>query len=150
MKAQELRIGNLATVDNPESHPQLKGIMLEVTSIHESGNREGWTHGIGLKHINKIQNKYYETYSQFARFVKPIELTDEWLMKTDLQMHRKGNYEIGVHNGPFSGLIRVKYNSSVGKFEIFIGKISIRFIDHVHELQNWYHANTGLELTIKE
>ena len=76
MKKNELRIGNLVTVNNLEYHPKLKGVILRVTSI--SLNSDDYS--VGLEYINQKPNTYYEEYSQFVRFIEPIQLTEEWLI----------------------------------------------------------------------
>lgn len=142
MEAKELRIGNLVMVNNPESHPKLKDIVLEVTSIHESGNREGYTHGVGLKHINQIPNRYYETYSQFIRFVEPIPLTEECLLKFGFHINYKSEF---THK--YSILLDDKIDVTLfPNIEFrYRGQILAEF-KYVHQLQNLYFALTGTEL----
>lgn len=131
MKANELRIGNLVTVNNPEYHPKLKGVILRVTSI--SPNSDDYS--VGLEHINQKPNTYYETYSQFIRFIEPIQLTEEWLVKF--------GFDKAV-NGWWSSDEIFSYRD--GYFGFGVDRHTK--IQYVHELQNLYFALTGEELTI--
>ena len=74
LKAKDLRIGNYVNVYNEEFHPKLKGVTLEVDTI------DSYRESISLSHININDNKYYESYSQFLKYLKPIPLTKNgWL-----------------------------------------------------------------------
>jgi len=154
MNQNELRIGNLVTVNNPEFHPKLKGVVLEVTSIHESGNREGYTHGVGLRHVNQIPNRYYETYSQFVRFVEPILLTAELALGLGFKRFESDGvvgfdtfepeektiwYEIGKFT-----LVQWGENT-----EFYFSDNNLRIpVKYVHKLQNLYFEHTGVELQL--
>lgn len=81
MIANELRIGNIVTVDNPEYHPSLKGIPLRVTGAQERSISGKTEYSVNLEHINQDPNTYYDTYSQFDQFVSPIPLTEEVLLR---------------------------------------------------------------------
>jgi hypothetical protein len=159
MNAQELRIGNLVTVDNPESHPNLKGVVLEVTSIHESGNRDGYTHGVGLKHLNQVKNQYYESYSQFSRFIQPIELTEELVYKAGflkspgyLQDYINGiAYQIEI-NCKELYLLQIEnqfyFAEDYDGFIYVFGDDDTKIALSLHKLQNLVYALTGKELTL--
>lgn len=146
IQANELRIGNLVTINNPEFHPQLKGIILEVTSIHESSNREGYEYGIGLKHINQKPNTYYETYSQFLRFVEGIPLTEkiivdakfpriEWIEKSYRGKYAKFHID-GMLYYFFTDKGIIEKHGSNQEYET------------LHEFQNLIHSLTGEELKL--
>lgn len=143
MKAQDLRIGNLVYVDNEKYWPKLKGIPLEVTGISENCDVDGLsTHSISLKYINQKKNTYYETYSQFIKFIEPIPLTEDSLLKLDFVNH---GYE---------GLEWSKDGITIiGGNDLGFGvKINVRIdldFEYVHELQNYYQLCTKKELTFK-
>jgi hypothetical protein len=150
MEATELRIGNLVTVDNEKCHTHLKGVTMAVVGISpRPDNNHKPTHAIGLEYINQEPNKYYESYSQFLRFIKPIPLTEEWLEKSEFVFDLNyREYDKGVHNEIFSGSICVKcrHGNSKYKWELCIGHVDIRYFNYVHELQNLIFTLTGEEL----
>lgn len=136
--ARELRIGNIVYVDNEKYHPKLKNIPLEVSGISECiGLDNEKTYSIGLKHINHNPNTYYETYSQFIKFIKPVELTEDLLLKCGFV--KKDNYCF-YYNG--IRLIPIRDLYLRGNFPI---RADIKYL---HQLQNLYYALTGQELEI--
>ena len=146
MEAKELRIGNFVTIDNEEFHPEIKNVPLEVTQILqcESLIRGIWTHSVSLEFINKKKNVYYEDFGQFIKYIEPIPLTEEWLLKFGFEncgyYYNKNDIRIYfVHEREFEGFV-----FEYGMAESFC---KIRF---VHNLQNLYFALTGEELTLNE
>lgn len=93
---KELRIGSIVTVDNPEYHPKLKDIPLIVTGIQERVIKGETKYCLSLEHINQKPNTYYETYSQYMRFIRPIPLTEEILLKCGAEpTETKGIFLLG-------------------------------------------------------
>ena len=147
MKANELRIGNLVTVNNPEYHPKLKGVILRVTSISPNGD----DYSVGLEHINQKPNTYNETYSQFLRFIEPIQLQKEFL-----------NEKFKSDNGNFWIDLQTHYLELItaGRdwFPIFSQcaefscdeeqRVNLNSIQYLHHLQNLYYTLTGEELPV--
>jgi hypothetical protein len=86
--------------------------------------------------------------------VKPIPLTEEWLLKFDMEFtdgfssSRKlylNNYENDISKitySPKEGLLRLSNGDTKGT-------LLIPHIKYVHQLQNIYFALTGKELTFK-
>ena len=86
--------------------------------------------------------------------VKPIPLTEEWLLKFDMEFtdgfssSRKlylNNYENDISKitySPKEGLLRLSNGDTKGT-------ILIPHVKYVHQLQNLYFALTGKELIIK-
>ena len=86
--------------------------------------------------------------------VKPIPLTEEWLLKFDMEFtdgfssSRKlylNNYENDISKitySPKEGLLRLSNGDTKGT-------MLIPHIKYVHQLQNIYFALTGIELTFK-
>ena len=148
MKAQDLRIGNLVTIDNEEFHPTMKDIPLQVTQIleRESLERGIWTHAVSLEYPNKLKNVYYQNFGQYLEFIKPIPLTEEWLIKFGFEPELKNKDSI---NGEF--IVYWKYpfvfNTNHGWW-LYSKQLKIQ-PEYVHQLQNLYFALTGEELTIK-
>mgnify|MGYP001293278449 CR=1 FL=1 len=88
IKVNELRLNNIVTVDNPEYHPRLKDVPLRVKEVicNHIDNEEEYV--ISLEHVSMIPNKLYSTYWQFIGFIKPIELTEDVLMKCGFRKHK--------------------------------------------------------------
>lgn len=138
------QIGNIVTINNPEYHPAMKGVALIITGIVErfvSG--ENNTYSISLK------NNDGDTFSQFIKFIEPIELTEEWLKKCGFK--KNGNYYwISLAN------LKAELHVEIfGEYLVFIIKsdfcdLILDPIKPVHQLQNLYFALTNKELTIKK
>ena len=153
LQAKSLRNGNLVMVNNPVHHPNLKGVVLEVTGINETVNRSRFTHTVSLKHINQKPNTYYETYSQFIEYVEPILLTEEILIKAGFE---KEHYEYPFPNGSDKFELNEEfclYGAGAG-FQFFVeDEINTNTIDvvfkYLHKLQNFYFELKEKELEIK-
>lgn len=137
MEANELRIGN----------------MLEWIRYDESLNQD-----VCVYNIARTATRVYTGIEELPEVLvsleclKPIPLTEEWLVKFGFEKHRK---TIGSHEFCFthSGLQFCIYGNNKKGFYIQIPlyegdswDISFKY---VHKLQNWWHENTGEELTIK-
>lgn len=145
MKTTELRIGNIVTVDNPKYHPQLKGVLLRVTGIQEHVISNKIEYYLNLEHINKKANTYYQTYSQLIEYIKPISITERWLLdfgfKDKRDFYEKGKLSILSANlKDYYPNGRVYYNSWA------IMEIQPKY---VHQLQNLYFILTNEELILK-
>tara|TARA_R110002012_G_C11412052_1_gene587177 strand:+ start:281 stop:670 length:390 start_codon:yes stop_codon:yes gene_type:complete len=86
--------------------------------------------------------------------IKPIPLTEEWLLKFGFVIHNKPHgyteyikYKKGTRQYLHKLFTFKEYNDWDGKFG-FSGTIQTE-LNHVHELQNLYYALTKKELTIK-
>lgn len=141
--ATELRIGNLVTVDNPNCHPQLKGVPLAVTGVQS----RGVDYCINLEHVNQKPNTYYETYAQFDKFIKPIELTQDWLVygfgfeKSDTRF-----YIGGLDNLLNRQLDLILCTDK----DVISYQNYLRPILTVHHLQNLYHSKNLKELILRK
>lgn len=76
MKANKLRLGNIVMVDNPEHHPRLKGIELRVIGVEETIFKGKKDFSIRLE---DVRNR--ETYAKLIRFIKPVKLTEDVLLR---------------------------------------------------------------------
>jgi hypothetical protein len=120
MNVQELRIGNL---------------------IHYSGSY--------LTEDNNEFNESLAAYLLLVRdewdFVKPIPLTEEWLLKFGFE--QASDYWTEPGNGCFElGKQKEGWVYCVNTREYDVSEP----IQYVHQLQNLFYAVTGRELTIKE
>lgn len=152
MKKTELRIGNLVLC------PATPDEYNEITAI---GNKKDFGYYVELKGV--YHGVWIEHNSKFL--IKPIPLTEEWLLKLGLFKITKkedlwGNDEIGVYD--FNGKIRWSdffiTSNGLKDFTLYVATIDdgmesaeyLNNIIYVHQLQNLYFALTGEELTITE
>lgn len=146
MNAKELRIGNLIKIENELYWPTLKDIPLMVNSISAISNVDIENKfSIGCEHINKITNAYYQNYHQFAEYIQPIPLTEEWLLKLNVDIEKVNNYIFIIDR------FRLSWNKTY-KFWYVMDKTSLCYItkvEYIHEWQNTYYVLNGTELTIK-
>ncbi len=119
MEVNELRIGNYLFID------------VGLPSME--------THAVKAEDITSISNNVMKI------LVKPIPLTEEWLLKFGFEYKDRGGYK-----GWYSPFV---LNESIRIFEIENGWFKYSsarsVIKYVHQLQNLYFALTGEELTIK-
>lgn len=149
MKANELRIGNFVTVNNPEFRPDLKDIAFEVKAIHESFSRNSYEYGVGLKHINMISNKYYEYPSQLIRYINPIKLTEDWLLKFGFESDQDENEE--TYANKVEPLLRIAFNDFTEEpYHIWDSANTGSPCKYIHQLQNLYFALIGKELAFNQ
>jgi hypothetical protein len=115
MEAKEIRIGNLV---------KARGGVEYVTYIYPEH--------IGTPKHLKLP----------LTLVKPIPLTEEWLLKFGF----KKNYKLGLY---YKGGHAIDIHRE-GNAEFYTGEYGgwFVFIEHVHQLQNLYFALTGEELVL--
>jgi len=103
-------------------------------------------HNMLVNEIQTIEEIYRESFNASGCFTtigycKPIELTEEWLIKFGFKEYIRSNgktydlkdfWEIDYENGKY-----------------FISEIEVMDIKYVHQLQNLYFALTGKELEIR-
>ena len=143
MKASELRIGNYVTIDNNENWEEIKHIPMVVISIKykEEGN-----YSISVDMAFE-EDLFYNGFSQYERFIEPIQLTEELLLK--IGFHKR---EIKTHcsyqiTHPY---IRIRKGLKRSGFPFYLdGRSRTKLMYSVHELQNLYFALTGFELEVK-
>jgi hypothetical protein len=129
MKASELRIGNLVYKYYPSG--------IEIEAVNEINSY--FVNGIGISAI------------------EPIPLTEEWLLKFGFEHQNKYDLESNLYSKKLNSKYCFTIYSKTETLDFktkFIGwkVLNIGFdlkIEHVHSLQNLYHALTGEELTIK-
>lgn len=148
MKANELRIGNLVYLENDVWH-DYKNLPMLVTGISTDGNKdEMFPNSTGSVTITLLDKSY--DFSQMDEFIKPIPITDEWLLRFGFK--RKINFEHSVQY--FIGKNPITHD---WLFDIlWIDGYSEPFyknwyhkIKYVHQFQNLYSALTGEELNYK-
>jgi hypothetical protein len=128
MEANELRIGNLL-------HFPFTGENAEVLGINAHEYSEGIYNTISYK-------KGINLYCEKIEVLKPITLTEEWLLKFGLEYLSPFGYKI--KRGSF-----IKHDLETNGYYFRWNGQTISLMYYVHELQNLYFALTGEELTIK-
>lgn len=146
MKPNALRIGNIVTVNNPKYHPKLKDIPLLITGIYQRGG-----YIVNLEHVNQEPNVYYETYSQLIKYIEPIPITEELLLKLGFERNDSGHAE--EHEDYHQWLEKVYPTIGCvcqgdGNY-VFLEKFDDQKIYNLHQLQNIYHALMGEELNVE-
>jgi hypothetical protein len=82
---------------------------------------------------------------EHAGHIKPIPLTEEWLLKFGFSLDEGITIRVSEFNWFSLSNLNIGYFYSVNGGEYLIGKP----IKYVHQLQNLYFALTGNELTLK-
>lgn len=121
MKAQEFRLGNLVNFTS-------------VLGTHNGGE-------ILAINSNSVS---FKTVEIPIEKIKPIPLTEEWLLKFGFELDNRPSNINGryyIHNEIF---IEMERNF------VMVDKYIISRCEYVHQLQNLYRSLTGQELTIKQ
>lgn len=116
IEANELRLGNYLT-DNYNVERKIVAISENDISLDEKNHKKG------------------------LDFVKPIPLTEEWLLKFGFDKHHEGYY---IDHKDLNASIYLWHENDFWHMSHFKNKFQF-----VHHLQNIFHALTGEELTIK-
>ena len=124
MKANELRIGNKF---------ECMGMVQTVFELCDNTDR-GRIKQAGYEYIITCE----ENGNQYKPIeIKPIKLTENWLIKFGLEEGHVGYYHIGEF------IISVEGQVYFGETETWIAEIHF-----AHQLQNLYYALTGEELSL--
>jgi len=142
MKSTELRIGNLIQTEK-------YGVKIEVKAIFGK---------YGLECGNSGND--YDDYSPDIKDVKPIPLTEEWLINFGFEAYSTHvNYiELQIKSNKPSNHVVIRYGLQRDYFNIFNHSECdftemqyLTEVKFVHQLQNlFYCLSGGEELTIKE
>jgi hypothetical protein len=129
MDVEELRIGNLV------NHEQTTHV---IKSIGGDRVSSVW-----------IRGTYNDIYNSSIKHIKPIEITEEWLVRFGFEKETIRVAKIKTYR--LNGL-SVWFNSDK-IISVYIGEQRVDDgckIKYVHSLQNLYYALTGEELTITQ
>lgn len=122
MKAEELRLGNLV-------------------------NEKGDIVPIGFRSFQYMK----ENESLFFDWVKPIPLTEKWLLKFGFFLNNRNEYAMIQRGFTSAIVITTKNDYDYFLFEWYINmdeKITLSTVETVHDLQNKIFALTGEELEL--
>lgn len=153
MKANEIRIGNIITVDNPQFHPNLKDVPMVIKGIHTT--ERGYA--VKLEHLIPSDDIFTE-YSQLIQFINPIPLTEEILLKAGFEKESEDDkygrvflipntkYIIRVVNYGNPQKVDFGYSLEISDNKDWCG---IKRIYFLHDLQNTIFALTGEDIKIE-
>lgn len=79
--------------------------------------------------------------------LKPIPLTEEWMPRLGFQPHENGGYYRQVEWLNWGYLVRFSETGIVVRQGFMNQWSELASVQYVHQLQNIYHAMTGLELS---
>jgi len=156
MKAIEVRVGNYAKVDNPKSWSDLKDKTMIVCCIEQFRKNEDAI--IGLNYLNESFNITFPMVSQYDKYIKPIPLTEEWLVKLGFEVNKclgREYYWIDLTKDQSTYIYyHFKDGVCVGNGISVSGSEEYErtyFVDlqYVHQLQNLYFALKANELILK-
>jgi len=147
MHLSELRFGNFVLIENEKHHPEIKNIPMVVKSISRNyWQGEGYFYYCELDKL--IPEKYdLKNYSQKIEFLKPIILTEEYLLKfgfTKINDHFENeNCWVYILKNYFEFehiFSKLKNSESDGRVNMH------KYYKYVHELQNLYFTINSIEL----
>jgi len=131
MENKELRIGNFVRLNNPKYHPENTGKNFMIDSIKADD-----VSLIDYENLPSI------ILYQYLKYIEPIELTEEWLLKFGAKW--EGDYVFLEIN---KLIIRTHLpNMKPASIFAYFDGIKIKQLKYVHELQNLYYAINGTEL----
>lgn len=95
----------------------------------------------------------FEKFSGTADFedIKPIPLTEEWLIKFGFEKGKYHTYKLYYGGGTKENGKHLTYVCESGNIELCRGHLTTAdaAVHFVHQLQNLYFSLTGKELTVK-
>lgn len=132
MKATELRIGNLLSVEN-KGGGQSPATVLELRATTAQM-------GSAIPEDDRIPEDDFEIDYEYSE-LNPIPLTEEWLTKFGFKIDSDGDYSLG-------DVCLTRNSDGELKLYMAMGHIAppLKF---VHQLQNLFFALTGKELELK-
>lgn len=158
MKINELRIGNFVTLEN-DVWNEYSSMTMRITKI-DSETDDMFPDSTGSAELLPENGIY--TFAQFDEFIKPIPLTEEWLLKFgfdgnnalggcgEIEISTNGNFRTALLGGLSNNGVRCQiYTEKIpNPYNEIFNQCSIPLqIKYVHQLQNLYFALTGEELT---
>jgi len=93
MEAKNFRIGNFTQIENKKHYPLFSDEIFEVTEIKKSG--------LGLENALKDDDVF--EINQKYKFIKPIKLTEDWLLKFGFKNKGVVNNKINLKSNADNG-----------------------------------------------
>jgi hypothetical protein len=159
MDIKELRFGNIVLLNNPKSWNELQNIPMKVKGIGINPTPlDGVNETITVEKVYKNKYKIHENYSQYAQFIEPIRLTEEWIVKLGFNCINRTKMAFKLYhnneNADFSSLILKEVGNNpiwfyAGNNRWTINPFTVE-IKYVHQLQNLYFALSEKELVVSD
>lgn len=130
IQGKELRLGNLLN---------LEGVAMEVAQINPDETIRFWAE----KETNATRGCFSLSYQN----IKPIPLTEEWLLKLGYKLNFNEYWSSEDGEISIDNLSRIMVVSGAIGHDNYYEEKGIK-IQHVHHLPNLYFALTGEELKI--
>jgi len=142
MKVTELRVGNLVKSNNPIYRHEWLGKTLAILEIKDES--------VSVIAVDELPCAFVG--GQFLKYIEPIELTPEILIKVGFteRSNSQGTYYHIKHKefGGYAYDLEKKYISTY--YPAACNGFCSLDIEYLHQLQNLYFALTGEELTLKQ
>jgi hypothetical protein len=151
MKANEIRLGNIVRLNNPKYHPENTGKNYIIDSIKSDDVS-----------LIDYENMPCIILYQYLKYIEPIPLTEEWLLRFDFIFIEKSKYGNKYRFPMADWGFTIENSFTEGKWffgheyydalEESLNYQSLHFahnVKYVHELQNIMFALTGEELKIQ-
>lgn len=139
MEAIDLRIGNLVRIDSCKDQPELNGkevVIKSITTFFQLKERKG------KDYYTRVQDKEGRVHSVFIYYIKPIEITEEYLQKFGFKIHE--GHQFAINKIWYCPLNMLCYHDN----RIGCDLINTTRIQYVHELQNYYKAVVKEEIKL--
>lgn len=150
MNENELRIGNIVLVSNEQCHPQLKDVLMKVTSIQHRHDLPEYS--VRIERVVKDKFDVNVDYGQLMRFIKPIPLTEELLCKCPIfhKSHNEQGNTFHVLKDGWDVLHTIEHwtETENPKYKGRFHWNGIGEVKYLHEVQNWYYMFMKKELEI--
>ena len=129
MKSNDLRIGNIVKTENNT---------IDVFKLVS----------IGYDYV--LLTDEYNDYDSLIEELKPIPITEEWLLKLGFEYHAfDKNYVITTKDDWHNSIKEIEGDWCYNNDSSDAGCYFVRDVKYVHQLQNLYYAINEEELTIK-
>ena len=134
-KPQELRIGNLIN-DTNDFTMQVVGLFKDEVLLDFEGN----------------QGDVFVYTGKELEVLKPIPITEEYLIRLGFQRKSRGKDFVWVHDYYMFSNVKSGWYFDFrfdGLINFCFGKLFVKEFRFVHQLQNFYFDMTGDEITFK-
>lgn len=139
MDVRELRIGNLIEYKGKAAP------IVRIDSLNELKER-GYTGSVTIAEYDDDGRTIWNYNAPWLAQIKPIELSEEWLLKAGFEIDNKSAFSLG-HEKPFKvyrkGLFTYNGIQSAWWYN---GQVLQKQPEYVHKLQNLFFELEGTEL----
>ena len=144
MKENELRIGNLVKSNNILYRKDEFGKLMSVLGINDKS---------ATVTVIEDCNPIGYTFGQFFKYLEPIELTEDILLKCGFTENENGEPQIDTFEGM---ALSISIKETPYKYTVWhVNTTECKYYmfaecKYLHQVQNLYFAITGNELSVKK